>query len=293
MIDLPTIQELRSFILYGETHNFSLAAKKANITQSAFSAQIKKLESIVGVPLINRNTQGSSLTREGQYFLREAEKIVKSLELVTVNTRKFYKDYLPALHLGILRSFGDVLMNQYISHFQEKTAQFSLKVYDMEESEILLDLQADRIDMAVLYIVDKFIWQEYEVAPFVENEMVYYAPNLSQGKTLTKDQIWCQQFLLYPPKYMMNKVLLDYFQDIPDIKTHQEIQLSNPYAMVNYCQKYKAGCFLSKQLAEYMDILPVCNTLEIPLVLTGYFVYKNNNPKKDYIHKFIKYIAKH
>ena len=64
-MELPNIQTLRSFVIYGRLGNFTLAAKEANVTQSAFSAQIKKLEIIVGVPLIRRDNKGSSLTAEG------------------------------------------------------------------------------------------------------------------------------------------------------------------------------------------------------------------------------------
>ena len=69
-MELPNIQTLRSFVIYGRLGNFTLAAKEANVTQSAFSAQIKKLEIIVGVPLIRRDNKGSSLTVEGEILLQ-------------------------------------------------------------------------------------------------------------------------------------------------------------------------------------------------------------------------------
>ena len=59
MKELPTMQELQSFITYNKTGSFTLAAQSMNITQSAFSAQMKKLERLVGVKLISRSTRGS------------------------------------------------------------------------------------------------------------------------------------------------------------------------------------------------------------------------------------------
>lgn len=71
-MELPNIQTLRSFVIYGRLGNFTLAAKEANVTQSAFSAQIKKLEIIVGVPLIRRDNKGrqreKSFTKRRQGF---------------------------------------------------------------------------------------------------------------------------------------------------------------------------------------------------------------------------------
>ena len=53
-MDVPSIQQLRKFVIYGKYGNFTTAANAANITQSAFSAQMKKLEDLVGVRLIER-----------------------------------------------------------------------------------------------------------------------------------------------------------------------------------------------------------------------------------------------
>lgn len=69
MGDLPSIQQLECFIIYGRVQNFTRAAKEANITQSAFSAQMKNLESALGVTLIQRSKRGSHLTEAGKVFL--------------------------------------------------------------------------------------------------------------------------------------------------------------------------------------------------------------------------------
>ncbi|MGF0015123.1 helix-turn-helix domain-containing protein [Mitsuokella jalaludinii] len=70
MGDLPSIQQLECFIIYGRVQNFTRAAKEANITQSAFSAQMKNLESVLGVTLIQRSKRGSHLTEGGRSSLR-------------------------------------------------------------------------------------------------------------------------------------------------------------------------------------------------------------------------------
>ena len=46
-MELPSIQQLRNFVIYSKYGNFTAAAKAANITQSAFSAQMKKLEELL------------------------------------------------------------------------------------------------------------------------------------------------------------------------------------------------------------------------------------------------------
>lgn len=41
MQERPSIQQLENFIIYGKVRNFATAARRANITQSAFSFQMK------------------------------------------------------------------------------------------------------------------------------------------------------------------------------------------------------------------------------------------------------------
>ena len=80
MIELPSIQQLENFIIYGKVRNFATAAHRANITQSAFSFQMKKLEEIVGTQLVVHGENTIELTKEGQIFLAKAEKIVSELK---------------------------------------------------------------------------------------------------------------------------------------------------------------------------------------------------------------------
>ena len=79
-MELPTIQELKNFIIYSKYRNFTAAANAANITQSAFSTQMKKLEDIVGVCLIERSNKGSHLTPDGEVFYEKVSHILSDLE---------------------------------------------------------------------------------------------------------------------------------------------------------------------------------------------------------------------
>ncbi|MFQ8978610.1 MAG: LysR family transcriptional regulator [Veillonella sp.] len=91
MKELPTMQELQSFITYNKTGSFTLAAQSMNITQSAFSAQMKKLERLVGVILFCK----SRLTPEGELFHQKqnkfstVERAIQSIRLASKVERQF------------------------------------------------------------------------------------------------------------------------------------------------------------------------------------------------------------
>ena len=52
MIELPSIQQLENFIIYSKVKDIATAAREANVTRSAFSFQMKKLEEMLNIQLI-------------------------------------------------------------------------------------------------------------------------------------------------------------------------------------------------------------------------------------------------
>ena len=288
-MELPNIQTLRSFVIYGRLGNFTLAAKEANATQSAFSAQIKKLEIIVGVPLIRRDNKGSSLTAEGEIFSKEATRILSALEQAVVSTQTMYDSRRPELHVAVMRSMGDVVMNTHIAYFKKHHPDFVVNVYDMEEEEIISDLYAERVDVAFVYITDMTKWEAYGVVPVGADRYVYFGPKLNSSDPVDREEILDLPLLRYPPKYFMETAFHEYFAGR---HAREEIQLSNPYAMIDYCRRNRAGFLLSERLAESTGIRRKCKDLRQGLKLPLYLVHKKDHVKQPYIDVFSDYLQK-
>lgn len=292
MEELPTLQELQSFITYSKMGNFTLAAQAAIITQSAFSAQMKKLERLVGVKLIARSTRGSRLTPEGEKFLPEAEHIIETLERAIHSIRLANKLERPMLNVGILRSIGDVRMNAHVAYFQQTNPNFAISVYDMEEEEMLLDLRENRIDIGTCYLPNNKDMSAYESIALREDSVVYYAPNRKMdAHPVTCEEILDYPMVMYPPKYFMSHRLKSYFSEEGRQSLPQLVRLSNPYAMIDYCKRNESGALISRHLLEALGIEEGVYTLAKPLYLQVCFVYRNNNSKWETMKTFMDYIA--
>ncbi|HYG80752.1 MAG TPA: LysR family transcriptional regulator [Pyrinomonadaceae bacterium] len=68
--------QLRTFRVVAETLNFTRAAERLNLTQSAVSHQIKALETELGEPLFIRAKRGVKLSEAGQVALEYVERIL-------------------------------------------------------------------------------------------------------------------------------------------------------------------------------------------------------------------------
>ena len=74
------LNQLTYFVAAAETLNFTRAAEKCFISQTAMSLQIKALENKVGVPLFIRGSHRVELTAAGRVFYREALAILERSE---------------------------------------------------------------------------------------------------------------------------------------------------------------------------------------------------------------------
>ncbi|MGC1556156.1 MAG: LysR substrate-binding domain-containing protein [Methylovirgula sp.] len=67
---------LRTFAAVCDTGSFTKAAREVNLTQSAVSLHVKRLEDQVGARLILRNARGVALTEQGEVLLSYARRIL-------------------------------------------------------------------------------------------------------------------------------------------------------------------------------------------------------------------------
>ncbi len=72
-LDLTT---LRSFAAVAENGGVTRAARMLNLTQSAVSMQIKRLEELLGLPLLERAGRGVALTAAGEQLLSYARRMI-------------------------------------------------------------------------------------------------------------------------------------------------------------------------------------------------------------------------
>jgi molybdate transport repressor ModE-like protein len=67
---------LRTFVAICDSGSFTNAAREVNLTQSAVSLHVKRLEDQVGARLIVRKARGIRLTEQGEVLLSYARRIL-------------------------------------------------------------------------------------------------------------------------------------------------------------------------------------------------------------------------
>ncbi len=69
---------LRTFVTGVELNSFAKAADRLGRSTSAVSAQLKKLEEQVGMPVLARSGRGLALTATGEALLSHARRLLRT-----------------------------------------------------------------------------------------------------------------------------------------------------------------------------------------------------------------------
>lgn len=83
---MTSIEAYRSFVAVVEYGGFNAAAEALNVAQPSLTRRLQRLESDLGVRLLERGPWGSRLTEQGSVFYNGARRILTTIEDVTAET---------------------------------------------------------------------------------------------------------------------------------------------------------------------------------------------------------------
>ena len=141
-----TSEEVQVFVTVVECGSFTKAAEQLTLANSAVSRTVKKLESKLGVNLLNRTTRQLSLTEEGERYFHRMQRILQDMELAEnelIDTQNSPK--------GLLRIDAATpvvlhLLVPFIQQFQQAYPEITLSLIS---SETFINLIEHKVDIAI------------------------------------------------------------------------------------------------------------------------------------------------
>lgn len=142
------IDALRSFLAFVETGSFTRAAKQINRTQSALSAQMRKLEDELSVSLFEKEGRNLVLSEAGLELRSHAEQLV-ALHNKALHQVKRYEDKRP-LRLGCPEDYNDIILPRVIRALKQAEPTCSIQVFSQPSVTLRNWLDEDKLDAAIL-----------------------------------------------------------------------------------------------------------------------------------------------
>lgn len=143
MIDLDA---MAVFVRVVETESFSAAARGLDLSPSAVSKQVSRLENQLGVRLLHRTTRKLGLTDAGSTFFQRATRLLADAEDVERSVADLGTGPRGRLRVSLPLAFGRVHVTPVLVDFLRRYPEIQL---DVSYADTFVDLVAEGFDVAV------------------------------------------------------------------------------------------------------------------------------------------------
>ena len=143
---LPSLNGLRAFEAAARHLSFTLAAVELNVTQTAISHQIRRLEEELGIRLFIRQNRALALTAEAAEYLPGVRAAFNDLRFAT--DRLLRKDNENVLTVSTLASLAAKWLLPRLPAFQEAHPGIDVRI---TTSTALVDFKTGDVDAAIRY----------------------------------------------------------------------------------------------------------------------------------------------
>ncbi len=148
----PELRHLRSFVALAEELNFTRAAARLHIAQQALSAQVRQLESMLGVVLFHRTTRKVELTPAGSVFLARVPAILAAVEAAVDEVRETAGGARGSIVIGLLGTAPLDVAPRVLRALQARNENIDVSVRNIDFSDPSGGVKDGSTDAAIVWL---------------------------------------------------------------------------------------------------------------------------------------------
>ena len=199
--------QLRCFIKAIDNSSFTIAAEQLNFSQSAVSKNIKDLENIIGVTLINRAHHRISLTNAGKYFYRVARNVVDDMDYTVAYLQSKKNDPETLVRIGVCDTpFEQKILPIFLRKLRESESNLNIQfVFVLNNS--IGELLNHHVDLCAIAREDVDIIEDINFEPMVQGKIVIACPQgskLAEKAEINISDLIDQDLFLLDPNSSLN-----------------------------------------------------------------------------------------
>ena len=148
------IRDLQYLVAVHDMNNFSKAAERCYVSQPTLSGQLKKLETELNAPLIERSTRQVLFTALGEQIVDMARDVLLTVENIRETAKATEQPMAGDFHIGLIPTVGPFLLPMLMPVLSQEFPKAKLYLYELQTDALLSKLSKGEIDAAILAKVD-------------------------------------------------------------------------------------------------------------------------------------------
>lgn len=143
---------LQAFLGIAERGSFQRAAVHLNLSQTAVSHRLRKLEDELGVKLFARTTRAVTLTRAGNAFLPKAQRVLAELEQAFDDLRQQGAKRRDRLDIACLPAFAVHYLPPILGKFVKMQPRVEVRIFETPSAAVAELVQSGDVEFGLSVI---------------------------------------------------------------------------------------------------------------------------------------------
>lgn len=144
------LRDLEYLVAVAEHRHFGRAAEASYVSQPTLSAQIKKLETELGVQLVERNPRHVMMTAIGERVVERARGVLRGIEEIEDLARGARDPASGSLRVGLFHTLAPYLLPHVVPNLATRFPDLEVLLVEAKTETILNRLREGTLDVAVL-----------------------------------------------------------------------------------------------------------------------------------------------
>lgn len=194
------LHQLATFQVVAKHCSFVRAAEELHFSQPAVSAQIRHLETSLGVKLFDQIGRKTHLTQAGEELYLYSQKIFSLIDETLDSMEALRSPHYGRLSVGADTTVGTYVIPGLLGKFHQIYPQVEISLEVLNRASLVDALASNRVDMAIMGKVPSDM--QVEIEPFAFNELVLVASPTHRLAGLDRvpiEELGREHFLLREP----------------------------------------------------------------------------------------------
>jgi len=146
------LRQYRQFVAVAEEMSYRRAAERLHMAQPPLTAAIRRIESELGIRLIERSNRVERLTPAGDAFLVEARRVLAQSERAIEAARRAGRGLTGSLRITFVATAAQELLPAILRAFQARHGDVALELREATTAQQAAALADDRADIGIVVL---------------------------------------------------------------------------------------------------------------------------------------------
>ena len=150
MVQVPTLRQLEYLVAIADLGSFHRAARACGVSQPGLSAQIRQLEALLDLRLLERDRRRVLLTPAGEALVRRARAVLAEARGLVEIAHALQRPLSGALRLGVIPTVAPYLLPRALPRVRRRHPELRLRLREAQTGDLVAALERGELDVLLL-----------------------------------------------------------------------------------------------------------------------------------------------